>query len=63
MQPGHRAWVPEKSEALVHRGVTADHVGEIASLAARALRSDHPEEPAGETRRLHSGFTSLHCVI
>lgn len=56
---GLRFGTPE----LVRWGVTTDRIGEIASLVARALRSDQPHDIAGETRKLRSEFTSLHHIL
>jgi glycine hydroxymethyltransferase len=56
---GLRFGTPE----LVRWGITTDRIGEIASLVARALLSEEPENLADETRKLRSEFTSLHFVM
>lgn len=56
---GLRFGTPE----LVRWGVTADRISEIASLIARALRSNQPEDLADETRKLRGEFNSLHYVL
>jgi glycine hydroxymethyltransferase len=56
---GLRFGTPE----LVRWGVTQDDIGNIASLIARALRSDQPEEMASEVQALRGKFTSLHYML
>jgi len=56
---GLRFGTPE----LVRWGVTADHVGEIAALVARALRSNNPESVADEVQKLRGEFRSLCYVL
>ncbi|MEB8431713.1 aminotransferase class I/II-fold pyridoxal phosphate-dependent enzyme [Cocleimonas sp. KMM 6892] len=55
---GLRFGTPE----LVRWGVTVERIGEIASLVARALRSDNPEEIAPETAKLRKEFDRVHFV-
>jgi glycine hydroxymethyltransferase len=55
---GLRIGTPE----LVRWGVTPDRVGELATLVAKALRSNGPETIADETRALRSEFNTLHYV-
>lgn len=56
---GLRFGTPE----LVRWGVTVEHVGEIAALVARALRSNEPENVAKEVRKLRSKFQVLQYVL
>ncbi len=56
---GLRFGTPE----LVRWGVTVDHVGEIAELVARALRSNRPESLAAEVRALRGEFTAMRYVL
>ena len=56
---GLRFGTPE----LVRWGVTTDRVAEIASLIARALRSNDPSGIAAETKNLRSEFQTLHYVL
>lgn len=56
---GLRFGTPE----LVRWGVTTDRIGQIASLVARALRSNQPESLAEETRKLRSEFRVLSYVL
>jgi len=56
---GLRFGTPE----LVRWGVTVDCVGEIATLVARALRSNDPASLAEETRKLRSKFQLLRYVL
>ncbi len=56
---GLRFGTPE----LVRWGVTADRVGEIAGLVARALRSNDPASVAEEMRKLRGEFTNIHFVL
>lgn len=56
---GLRFGTPE----LVRWGVTKEGIGEIASLVARALRSNTPEEVAAETRKLRGAYNTLHYMM
>jgi glycine hydroxymethyltransferase len=56
---GLRFGTPE----LVRWGVTVEHVGDIAALVARALRSNDPENVASEVRELRSQFQALRYVL
>jgi len=56
---GLRIGTPE----LVRWGVNRDRVGDVATLVARALLSDTPEDLAGETRRLRAEFDRIHYVL
>ncbi|MGF1593205.1 MAG: serine hydroxymethyltransferase [Kiloniellaceae bacterium] len=55
---GLRIGTPE----LVRWGVGEEHVGELASLIARALDSNAPEDVASETAALRARFDRLHYV-
>jgi glycine hydroxymethyltransferase len=55
---GLRFGTPE----LVRWGVRVDRVSELAVLVARALRSNHPESLATETRALRGEFRALHYI-
>lgn len=55
---GLRIGTPE----LVRRGVTLEHVPELAALIADALRSNAPETVAGRTASLRAQFQGLHYV-
>ena len=56
---GLRFGTPE----LVRWGMTVDRVDEMASLVARALRSNNPENLAAEVRKLRMEFGDLHYVL
>ena len=55
---GLRLGTPE----LVRWGVGEDDIAPIASLVARALETDRPEELAAEVAELRSHFGSLHFI-
>ncbi len=55
---GLRIGTPE----LVRWGVTSDHAGELATLIAKALRANAPEEMASEVSTLRASFDKLHYV-
>jgi glycine hydroxymethyltransferase len=56
---GLRFGTPE----LVRWGVTKDGIGEIASLIARALRSNTPENIAAETQELRGRYNTLNYML
>ncbi len=56
---GLRMGTPE----LVRWGVTKDDIGALASLIARALRHDHPQDLAAETARLRGKFQTLQYML
>lgn len=56
---GLRFGTPE----LVRWGVTIDHIDEIASLIAKALRLKKPQILAQEVRTLRGQFNALHYIL